>query len=29
VTNHLTLAHDAKIKEKKTVAVNDPWGSAR
>lgn len=25
VSDHLTLAHDAKIKVRKTVAVDDPW----
>jgi RND family efflux transporter MFP subunit len=25
VNNHLTLAHDAKIKVKKTLAVDNPW----
>ena len=26
VTDHLTLAHDAKIKVKKVLPVRDPWG---
>jgi HlyD family secretion protein len=25
VSDHLTLAHDAKIKVRKTVAIDDPW----
>ena len=25
VSNHLTLAHDAKVKVKKTLPVSDPW----
>jgi RND family efflux transporter MFP subunit len=28
VSDHLTLAHDAKIKVKKTVSVSDPWVAA-
>jgi HlyD family secretion protein len=28
VTNHLTLAHDAKVKVKKVLPIWDPWGSA-
>lgn len=28
VTDHLTLAHDAKIKVKKVVPVRDPWAPA-
>jgi RND family efflux transporter MFP subunit len=27
VSNHLTLAHDAKVKVKKTLPVSDPWVS--
>jgi RND family efflux transporter MFP subunit len=26
VANHLTLAHDAKVKVKKVIPVRDPWG---
>jgi hypothetical protein len=29
VSDHLTLAHDAKIRVKKTVAAADPWVSFR
>jgi HlyD family secretion protein len=28
VSDHLTLAHDAKVKVKKTVGISDPWSSA-
>lgn len=28
VSDHLTLAHDAKIKVRKTVAIDDPWISS-
>ena len=27
VTDHLTLAHDAKIKVKRTLPVHDPWAT--
>ena len=29
VSDHLTLAHDAKIKVRKTVAIDDPWVNAQ
>jgi RND family efflux transporter MFP subunit len=29
VSDHLTLAHDAKIKLRKTVPISDPWSSAQ
>ncbi len=29
VTNHLTLAHDAKVKVKKVVGISDPWSSVQ
>jgi hypothetical protein len=28
VSDHLTLAHDAKIKVRRTVAPADPWVAA-
>jgi hypothetical protein len=28
VSDHLTLAHDAKIKVRRTVAAGDPWISS-
>ena len=27
VADHLTLSHDAKVKVKKVVPVQDPWGA--
>ncbi|NIM19863.1 MAG: efflux RND transporter periplasmic adaptor subunit [Candidatus Latescibacteria bacterium] len=29
VTDHLTLAHDAKVKVKKVVGISDPWSSVQ